>query len=136
MKKVDKILLLIDSAVNVAIGLTLLCYPLGTGDFLELPKSGNNFYPLILGAVLLGIGIALFIESKYYEKGMSGLGIEGAVAINIIASSTLIIFLIFGNINLSLTGSIILWVVGILVFTIGVVEYFRKKFHRAVDNSD
>ena len=127
MKKEDKILLLIDGIVNLAVGLVLLCYPLGIGDYLELPKSDNNFYPVILGALILSIGIALFVERKYCEKGIRGLGIEGAIIINIITSSALIIFLIFGRLNLSIVGSIILWFVGILVFTIGVIEFFRYR---------
>lgn len=130
MKKEDKILLVIDSMVNIVIGIILLCFPLGIGDYLELPKSNNNFFPTILGAIILGIGIALFIEYKYFEKTKRGLGIEGAIIINIIASSALIIFLVFGNLNISLLGSVILWFVGILVFIIGLVEYFRKKLFK------
>lgn len=128
MKKEDKILLLIDSAVNIVIGIILLCFPLGIGDYLELPKSDNYFYPTILGALISGIGIALFIEYKYSEKGKRGLGIDGAIIINIIASSALIIFLVFGNLNISRLGSAILWIVGILVFAIGLFEYFRRSF--------
>lgn len=130
MKKADKILLLIDSIVNIVIGIILLCYPLGLRDYLELPKSDNNFYPVILGAVILGIGIALFIERKYDEKGIKGFGIEGAITINILASPVLIIFLIFSNLSISVLGSIILWFTGILVFIIGVVEIFRYKFYK------
>lgn len=130
MKKEDKILLLIDSVVNIAIGIILLCYPLGIGDYLDLPKSDNNFYPVILGAVIFSIGIALFIESKYYERGIRGLGIEGAITINIIASSVLIIFLVAGNLNISKFGLIILWFIGILVFIIGVVEILRNKLYK------
>jgi O-antigen/teichoic acid export membrane protein len=130
MKKEDKILLVIDSTVNIVIGIILLCFPLGIGDYLELPKSDNNLYPTILGAIILGIGIALFIEYKYFEKGKRGLGIEGAIIINIIASSALMIFLVFGNLNISLLGTVILWFVGILVFVIGLVEYFRQKLFK------
>jgi hypothetical protein len=128
MKKADKILLVIDSVVNIVIGIILLCFPLGIGDYLELPKSDNNFYPTILGALTFGIGIALFIEYKYSDNGKRGLGIEGAIIINLIASSVLIIFLVFGNLNISLLGSAILWFVGILVFAIGLFEYFRINF--------
>lgn len=126
MKKEDKILLLIDGIINVVIGLLLLCYPFGIGDALGLPKSGNNFYALILGAVLLGIGLALFIENKYYDKGKRGLGLEGAVIINTLASMVLILILIFGNLNIPAVGSIILWFIGIIVFLTGFVEYFRN----------
>jgi hypothetical protein len=56
MKTDNKILLLIDSVVNIAIGLILLCYPLGMGDYLQLQKADNDFYPIILGAVFFVIG--------------------------------------------------------------------------------
>jgi hypothetical protein len=130
VKKNDEILLLIDGVVNVVIGVILLCYPLGIGDYLELPKSNNNFYPVILGAVIFSIGIALLIERKYHDRGIRGLGIEGAITINLIASAALIIFLIFSNITISTLGSIILWFIGILVFIIGLVELLRHKLHK------
>ena len=130
MKKKDKILLRVDSLVNVVLGVFLLCYPLGTGKLLGLPNSEDNFYALILGAVLLGIGIALYIESQYSEKGMRGLGLEGAIIINLIASVVLNLILISGTLNISLTTSIILWFIGILVFIIGIAEFFRNRLFK------
>jgi hypothetical protein len=130
MKKENKILLLIDSSVNTVIGLFLLSFPLKSGDILGLPKSDDNFYPVILGAVLLGIGIALFVEVKYYDNGRRGLGLDGAIIINILASIVLIIILLSGALNISLLGLIILWFVGISVFLIGVVEYFRDSLFK------
>ena len=130
MKKEDKILLLIDSIVNIIIGLLLLCYPLGIGKVLGLPDPGDNFYVLILGAVILGIGVALFFELEYYDRGIRGLGLEGAIIINILASVVLIIILIAGKLNVSFTALIILWFIGILVFLIGIVEFFRNRLFK------
>ena len=130
MKKEDRILLLIDGIINSLLGLLLLCYPFGIGEALGMPKSNNDFYPLILGAVLLGIGLALFFECKYYDKGKRGLGLEGAVIINTVASIVLILILLLGNLNIPLAGSIILWFIGIIVFLTGVVEYFRNRLFR------
>ena len=127
MKKKDKILLLVDCIVNSVLGLVMLAFPFGSGEILGLPVSENNFYPLILGAVLVGIGIALFIEVKYYSKGKSGLGLEGAIIINVLASIVLILRLIFGHLNVSFFGLIILWFVGISVLVIGLTEYFRSR---------
>jgi hypothetical protein len=126
MKKEDKILLLIDSIINTFLGLVLLAFPFGSGGLLGLPNSGDNFYALILGAVLLGIGLALFVEVKYYDKGKRGLGLDGAIIINILASLVLIKILLSGTLNISQTGVIILWIVGILVLLIGLIEYFRN----------
>jgi hypothetical protein len=130
MKKKDKILLLVDCIVNSVLGLVLLAFPFGSGEILGLPISENNFYPVILGSVLLGIGIALFIEVKCYDKGKRGLGLEGAIIINIVASLVLIIILIFGQLNITMLGLIILWFVGTLVLLIGLVEYFRNRLFK------
>lgn len=130
MKNKDKILLLIDGIVNIVLGLVLLAFPLGSGEILGLPSSENNFYPMILGAVLLGIGIALFIEVKDYNKGKRGLGLDGAIIINIVASVVLMIILIFKQPNISTTGLIILWAVGLSVLIIGLIEYFRDRIFK------
>jgi len=130
MKNEDKILLIVDGVVNTILGLALLAFPFGSGKILGLPSSENNFYPVILGAVLLGIGIALFIEVNYHKKAKSGLGLEGAIIINIVASIVLIIILIFGQLNISMLGLIILWFVGTFVLLIGLVEYFRNRLFK------
>ena len=130
MKNKDRILLLIDGVVNIVLGLVLLAFPLGSGVILGLPLSENNFYPVILGAVLLGIGIALFIEVKDYNKGKRGLGLDGAIIINIVASVVLIIILIIERPDISTTGLTILWVVGLSVLIIGLAEYFRDSIFK------
>lgn len=127
MKNEEKILLIVDGVVNTLLGLVLLTFPFGSGEILGLPKSENNFYPMILGAVLLGIGIALFIEVIYFYKRKRGLGLDGAIVINMAASVVLILILIFGQLNVSTTGLIILWIVGLSVLIIGFVEYFRGR---------
>ena len=127
MKNEEKILLIVDGVVNTLLGLVLFTFPFGSGEILGLPKSENNFYPMILGAVLLGIGIALFIEVKYFYKGKRGLGLDGAIVINMVAGVALILILIFGQPNVSTTGLIILWIVGLSVLIIGFVEYFRGR---------
>ncbi|MEJ2103905.1 MAG: hypothetical protein P8X47_04925 [Ignavibacteriaceae bacterium] len=127
MKNEEKILLIVDGVVNTLLGLVLFTFPFGSGEILGLPKSENNFYPMILGAVLLGIGIALFIEVKYFYKGKRGLGLDGAIVINMVAGVALILILIFGQPNVSTTGLIILWIVGLSVLIIGFVEYFRDR---------
>jgi hypothetical protein len=130
MEKIEKILLSVDIILNTVLGLFLLCFPLDIGEVLGLPKSDNYFYTLILGAVLLGIGITLFIELKYHNNGIRGLGLEGAITINFIASIVLIIILLTGALNISLVGSVILWFIGTLVFFIGVAEYFRNRLFK------
>ena len=97
-------------------------------DLLGLPPTNTNFYPSILGAVLLGIGAALFLEAAGFAKGIRGLGLGGAIVINIIGSFVLICWLIFGSLVIPLKGQIILWTIGVVVFLIGIAELVTKSW--------
>lgn len=111
MKLKHKILLLIDCIVNLIIGLLLLLFPVGIIEFLGLPSTNTNFYPSILGAVIFGIGLALFLELVGFTKQVRGLGLGGAIIINIIGSFVLICWLTFGSLDIPLKGRIILWTI-------------------------
>ena len=128
MKLKHKILLLIDCIVNVILGMVLLLFPFGIIELLGLPSTNTHFYPTILGAVIFGIGIALFVELIGFSKHMRGLGCSGAIAINIVGSCVLICWLIFGSLVIPLKGKIILWVIGIVVLLIGIAELSMKSF--------
>jgi hypothetical protein len=128
MKLKNKILLFIDCIVNLFLGVILLLFPFGIIEFFGLPPTNTHFYPSILGAVILGIGFALLLEIIGYERNISGLGLGGAIAINIIGSFALICWLIFGSLNMPLRGQIVLWIVSVIVLLIGVVEFSTKSW--------
>jgi len=120
MKPKHKKLLLIDSIVNLLLGGLLLLFPLGIIDLLGLPQTNTYFYPSILGAVLFGIGLALMFELVGYAKGFQGLGLGGASLINLVASLVLILWLLFGSLDIPVKGQIILWTIALIVFVIGL----------------
>lgn len=122
MKLKYTVLLIIDGIVNVVLGILLFLFPVGIIDLLGLPPTSTHFYPSILGAVLLGIGAALFLEAAGFTRGIRGLGLGGAIVINIIGSFVLVCWLLFGSLAIPLRGRIILWVVGVVVFVIGIAE--------------
>ena len=128
MKSTSRILLIIDCIVNLLLGILLLLFPIGIIDLLGLPETNTNFYPSILGAVLFGIGLALFSELVGYAKKFRGLGLGGAILINLVGSSVLILWLLFGSLSIPLKGQIILWTVGLVVFCIGIVEIATKSW--------
>ena len=128
MKLKHKILLLIDGIVNLLLGILLLLFPIGIIDFLGLPQTNTNFYPSILGAVIFGIGLSLLLELAGHGKYIRGLGLGGAIVINIIGSLVLIFWLIFGSLTIPLKGRIILWAVGLVVFLIGIAELATKSW--------
>lgn len=90
MKLKYKILLLIDCIVNLMIGIVLLLFPIGIIDFFGFPQTNTNFYPSILGAILLGVGSSLFLELAGHAKHLRGIGLGGAILINIVGSIVLI----------------------------------------------
>jgi len=128
MKLKYTVLLIVDGIVNVILGVLLLLFPVGIIDLLGLPPTSTNFYASILGAVLLGIGVALFLEVVGYAQGIRGLGLGGAIVINIIGSFVLICWLIFGSLAIPLKGRIILWTIGVGVFLIGIAELVTKSW--------
>jgi hypothetical protein len=123
-----KTLLVIDGIVNIVLGILLLLFPVGIIDLFGLPKTKTNFYPSILGAILFGIGLALLFERVGHAKRFCGLGLGGAIVINLVGSLVLICWLIFGSLNIPLKGQIVLWVLGVVVFFIGILELATKSW--------
>ena len=115
-------LLLIDAGINLLLGLLLLIFPRSLVDLLGIPGVESAFYPSILGAVLIGIGVALLMERYQPRPGMVGLGIGGAIAINLTGGAALIIWLIFGGLKVSTLGFLVLAGLALVLVLISAVE--------------
>ena len=57
-------------------------------------------------------------------RGMVGLGLGGAVAINLSGRLVLILWLMFGDLNIPLRGHISLWSLAIILVGISLFELF------------
>ena len=125
-----KKLLILDGVVNLILGGLLLCFPWGVASWLGLPEGGSNVYPIILGAVLFGIGAALLLEAYGDQKGIRGLGLEGAVAINFCGAGALAVWLLMVPMEIPLRGYAVLWVIVISVLIIGIVELVHQVHRR------
>ena len=128
MRAKNKILLLIDGIVNLLLGMLLLLFPFGMAQVFGVPQSNSNFYPTILGAVIFGIGIALLLEACGKPRGIHGLGLAGAIAINFCGAGVLTLWLVIFPFNLPLRGYIILWTIAIVVLALGFIELFGKSW--------
>jgi hypothetical protein len=129
--KHTKFLLLADSIINFLLGIILLAYSKPVIQLFGLPGTENRFYPTILGAVLVGIGIALMIE--YKRKGrFTGLGIGGAISINMTGGIVLLLWLLFGNLNIPVQGQIILWVLVFILIGISSLEFMSYLKHNTI----
>ena len=129
MERKQEILLSIDGLINVFLGLLLILFPFGVAEFLGVPIPGTNFYPTILGGVILGIGLALYIERYGYKSGIRGLGLGGAIAINICGGLVLLTWLLVDPFDLPLRGYILLWSIALLVLIVGVIEIGANSWH-------
>ncbi len=121
-------LLVVDAVINLGLGASLVLFPKGLVLALGIPDAEVAFYPSILGAVLFGIGLALLIERI---RGSSGLGLSGAIAINLCGGAVLAAWLVSGALAVPLRGRFLLW--GLVVLLVGVsgLEIFSQARGRA-----
>ena len=119
-------LLKIDAAINLILGILLLAFPLELVQALGMPMADPSFYPSILGGVLFGIGLALLIECYRQSNGLIGLGLGGAIAINLCGGLVLAIWLLSGSLNLPLRGQIFLWSLVLLLVGLSLIEGFAQ----------
>ena len=131
MAKPVSLLLWIDAAVNLLLGLLLLAFSRPLTEFLGVPYTSTRFYPTILGAVLFGIGIALVIEALRPPNGIVGLGPGGAAAINLSGGMVLLFWLLCGALDLPLRGLLLLWFLAAVLVGLSAFElltYGRRGF--------
>ncbi len=115
-------LLTIDGIINLILGTLLIIFSDGWVRLLGVPPAANAFYANILGGVLFGIGIALMLETRNKTGNSVGLGLGGAIAINLCGGLVLLGWLAFGHLALPLRGLIFLWFLVLLLVGMSAVE--------------
>jgi len=115
-------LLLLDAVINFFLGILLLVFPESVVDLLGVPHADVTFYPGILGGVLLGIAVALWIEHRRKSEQPAGLGLAGAAAINLCGAAVVVGWLLFGGLDLPGRGQVFLWTLAIVLIAISVAE--------------
>jgi hypothetical protein len=115
-------LLIIDAVINLILGLLLLTFNSFTVDLLGVPPTDQTFYPSVFGAVLIGVGIALLIERFKPNEKVLGLGLHGAIIINLCGGIVLAGWLLFGRLIIPFKGQIFLWLLVIFLIVISLLE--------------
>ena len=123
------VLLLVDAVINLLLGALLLLYPQWLVEALGMPVVATTFFPNVLGGVLFGIGLALLIA---HRGGAQGLGLDGAIAINLCGAGVVVGWLIVAPHAIPPRGRITLWIISLLVIGIGLAE-LRHRLHSTVD---
>ncbi len=127
-----KELLTLDGVVNLALGILLMWYPAWLASALGLPTESRSFFASILGAVLFGIGVALLIERWRPPLRIAGLGLGGAISINLCGGVVLAAWLLGGLSDLTALGQLALWALVVLLVGLSTLELYTH-LRRAPD---
>jgi hypothetical protein len=132
-----KVILMVDAAINFVLGLLLLLFSPTIVSWLGVPPSSTSFYPNILGAIFIGITIALVIGATGAKAHRTtGLGLTGAISINLCGGTALALWLIFGRLRLPTKGFILLWVLVAILIVVSMAELLRFRRAKNTDLPD
>ncbi|MBW2411174.1 MAG: hypothetical protein JRF72_15355 [Deltaproteobacteria bacterium] len=126
-------LLKADAAINIILGILLMAFPVGLVKALGIPQAMPAFYPTLLGGVLFGIGLALLIECYLKSSRFGGLGLGGAIAINLCGGVVLSIWLLSERLTLPLRGQLLLWFLVLLLIGLSLLEGLAHLQENATD---
>lgn len=124
------LLLAVDAAINLLLGAVLVAVPAEAAAILGLPMPDSSFYARVLGGVLIGIGIALLLESRRDGSGLVGLGLAGAVAINLCGGLAVASWLVLAADGLPQRGLVFLWFLVAVLVVLSCAELIRAAGKR------
>ena len=124
-------ILIVDAIINLILGIPLAMFPKSVVPVLGIPGTDITFYPSILGAVLIGIGVALVIEYRRKPTKPAGLGLHGAIAINLCGAVFLVGWLFSGKLDIPLRGRAFLWGLAGVLIAISLVELVFSRATRS-----
>lgn len=119
--------LLLDALINLILGVALLAFRPGLVEALGVPQTEHSFYPTMLGAVLSGIAVALLLEWRGRPRDLVGLGLGGAIAINLCGGIVLAIWLASGRLVIPLRGQAVLWSLVAILVVISATEFYAQQ---------
>jgi hypothetical protein len=122
-----RLLLLADALINLILGVLLVVYPRPLVLMLGFRDIPSTLFSSVLGGVLIGIAIALGIASR---GGRQGLGLDGAIAINICGAGVVVLRLVTAPQEFTTAGRTTLWLIAVLVLGIGSAELIHRLRRR------
>jgi hypothetical protein len=120
-------ILLVDALINLILGILLAIFAKSVVEALGVPTRDATFYPSILGAVLIGIGVAPVVEYLRMPNGPAGLGLYGAIAINLCGAVFLVAWLLSGKLEIPLRGRAFLWGLAPVLIVVSLVELVLSR---------
>ncbi len=119
-----KELLTIDGIINLVLGVLLIAFPSSVVRALGIPGGDSAFYANVLGGVLFGVGVALVIERFRPPLRAVGLGLGGAISINLCGGLVLAAWLASGRLELSTLGDVVGWSLVFVLVGLSLIELY------------
>lgn len=113
-------LLWIETLLKLAGGVSLLLAPGAIVRLLGLPASSPALWPRLLGAVLVGLAAATYIEGAW--PGSRGLGLAGCIVINLAAAASIATVAALGGGAETRRGRVVLWLLVALLLLLVLFE--------------
>jgi len=120
-------LLILDAIINLILGGLLIWYPPALVEAMGLPLSPSRIFPDVLGGVLIGIGVALILEDRRTGIRPVGLGLGGAIAINLCGAVALASSLLSARPALTHFGQVFLWGLVFLLVLVSGFEWLNLR---------
>jgi len=115
-------LLWIEALLKFGGGLLLLFMPISSARAIGLPHGNIGLWPRLVGALLIGIAAAIYLEGlKLNQFKHSGLGLGGVALINIVAIFSIGTFLAIDLVK-TVRARLVLWVLVVLLTILSVLE--------------
>ncbi|MHB8454459.1 MAG: hypothetical protein ACYDDO_07115 [Acidiferrobacterales bacterium] len=124
-----------DAGIHLLIGIILMFAPRVFIDALGIPSPGTAFYASVLGAILTGLGLSLLAERFRNVFGIAGLGLGGAICLNICVGGVLAAWLVRGSLPIPLHGYVLLWLIVVVLMTLSGAEFW-VQVRQNHDNMD
>jgi hypothetical protein len=112
-------LMWIEVALKLGSGVILGLFPVASPRLFGLPPTAGSFWPRLLAAVLVGIGLATVLQVSITPG--RGLGLAGLMSINLVAAGVATGQLVMGSIT-TRRGKATLWALVITLTGLSLVE--------------
>jgi hypothetical protein len=115
-----KYLIWTEVALKLGSGMILGILPVTSPRMFGLPATAGSFWPRLLAAVLIGIGLAVVLDALITPG--KGLGLAGCMAINLMAAAVVTGQLVMGGAAKTRRGRLTLWALVIALTGLSLVE--------------
>jgi hypothetical protein len=113
-------LLWIETLLKLTGGLVLAIAPMSAVKLFGLPQTGTSFWPRLLGAVLIGLAGAMYLEARVPSS--HGLGLAGCAVVNLTGAAMMAALLVTDTGPPSVRGRGLLWLLVILLAVLSTLE--------------